>query len=83
MGFFDAQGIDTSKPQSQQTNVNNISSWAQPYVNNYLNKAQQLVNTSGPTAFQNQVFDLDHNRLLRKYLNQQFEKTCLELLGSL
>jgi hypothetical protein len=54
MGLFDAQGI-TSTPQSQQINTSSIQSWAQPYINSYLNKSQQLTNQA-PTAFQNQVY---------------------------
>jgi len=52
--LFSPQGI-TSTPQSQQISNNGIASWAQPYVNNYLNQAQNLVNNFQPTSFQNQV----------------------------
>ena len=61
MGFFDAQGIDTSKPQAQQnttgTQTSNVAPWAQPYVNNYLTKSQDLLNQGvQPTALQQQSY---------------------------
>jgi hypothetical protein len=61
MGFFDAQGIDTSKPQAQQnttgTQTSSVSPWAQPYVNNYLTKSQDLLNQGvQPSALQNQSY---------------------------
>ena len=65
MGFFDAQGINTNTPQSQQnttgtttgTQTSNVAPWAQPYVNNYLTKSQDLLNQGAqPTALQNQSY---------------------------
>jgi len=61
MGFFDAQGIDTSKPQAQQnttgTQTSSVSPWAQPYVNNYLTKSQELLNQGvQPSALQQQSY---------------------------
>jgi len=63
--IFAPQGIDTSKPQSQQnttgsttgTATSNVAPWAQPYVNNYLTKSQDLINQGvQPTALQNQSY---------------------------
>ena len=61
MGFFDAQGINTNTPQSQQnttgTATSNVAPWAQPYVNNYLTKSQDLLNQGvQPSALQNQSY---------------------------
>ncbi len=61
MGFFDAQGIDTSKPQAQQntsgTQTSSVSPWAQPYINNYLTKSQDLLNQGvQPSALQQQSY---------------------------
>ena len=61
MGFFDAQGIDTSKPQTQAnttgTATSNVAPWAQPYVNQYLTGAQNLISQGvQPTALQNQSY---------------------------
>ena len=65
MGFFDAQGIDTSKPQAQQnitgsttgTQTSGIAPYAQPYVNNYLTKSQELLNQGvQPSALQQQSY---------------------------
>ena len=61
MGLFDAQGINTNSPQSQQnttgTQTSNVSPWAQPYVNNYLTKSQDLLNQGvQPSALQNQSY---------------------------
>ena len=65
MGFFDAQGIDTSKPQAQQnttgsttgTQTSGVAAYAQPYVNNYLTKSQDLLNQGvQPTALQQQSY---------------------------
>jgi len=58
MGLFDAQGIDTSKPQSQQTTTGTttgtVAPWAQPYVSNLLTNAQNL--SANPTALQQQSY---------------------------
>jgi len=61
MGFFDAQGINTNTPQSQQnttgTQTSSVSPWAQPYINNYLTKSQDLLNQGvQPSALQNQSY---------------------------
>ena len=65
MGLFDAQGINTNSPQSQQnttgsttgTATSTVAPWAQPYVNNYLTKSQDLINQGvQPTALQNQSY---------------------------
>jgi hypothetical protein len=53
MGIFDASSLPSS-PTTQQTNTSSIQSWAQPYINDYLSRAQTLAN-QGPSAFQNQV----------------------------
>lgn len=55
MGLFDPQGIPSSAT-SQQISSGSIQPWAQPYVSNYLNRAQQLVNNAQPTQFQQQVW---------------------------
>ena len=61
MGLFDAQGINTNTPQSQQnttgTATSNVAPWAQPYVNNYLTKSQDLINQGvQPTSLQQQSY---------------------------
>ena len=61
MGFFDAQGINTNTPQSQQnttgTATSTVAPWAQPYVNNYLTKSQDLLNQGvQPSALQQQSY---------------------------
>lgn len=53
MGIFDAASLP-SGPTSKQINTSDISSWAQPYISDYLTKSQTLANQA-PTAFQNQV----------------------------
>lgn len=55
MGIFDPQGLPSS-PTSQGSTTNNISSWAQPYVMNYLNQGNALLNQQ-PTAMQTQAWD--------------------------
>ena len=54
MGLFDPQGLSSS-PTSQSITNSGISAWAQPYINNYLNRGNALLN-QGPTQFQNQVW---------------------------
>jgi len=55
--IFSSQGIDTSKPQSQQVTTGGINSWAQPYVNSMLGATQNLVNQgSAPNALMNQSY---------------------------
>lgn len=56
MGLFDASSLP-SGPTSQGTTNSSIASWAQPYINNYLNKSQDLVNQGGqPNALQQQSY---------------------------
>ena len=58
--IFAAQGIDTSKPQGQQnttgTATSNLAPWAQPYVSNYLNRAQDLVANQQTPGLLNQSY---------------------------
>jgi len=60
MGLFDPQSIPGS-PTSQQISSGSIQPWAQPYVFNYLNRAQNLVNNAQPTAYQQQVWNTSQN----------------------
>lgn len=56
MGIFDAASLP-SGPTAQGTTSNSVASWAQPYVNNYLTKAQDLVNQGGqPNALMQQSY---------------------------
>jgi hypothetical protein len=56
MGIFDASSLP-SGPTSKGITDSSIASWAQPYINNYLNKSQDLVNQGGqPTALQQQSY---------------------------
>lgn len=59
MGLFDASSLP-SGPTSQSIATSGISPWAQPYVSNYLNQAQNLIN-QGPSSFQNQVYSSAQN----------------------
>ena len=72
MGLFDAQGIDTSKPQSQQTTTGSttgtVAPWAQPYVSNLLTNAQNL--SADPTALQNQSYASAANMQVAPQLGQ-------------
>jgi hypothetical protein len=52
---FGASSLPSS-PTSQQTSTSSIQPWAQPYISNYLDRAQALVNTATPTALQNQSY---------------------------
>lgn len=54
MGIFDPQGLPSS-PTSQSITNSGIASWAQPYVMNYLNQGNNLLNAS-TTPLQNQVY---------------------------
>lgn len=54
MGIFDPQGLPSS-PTSQSITNSGIASWAQPYILNYLNQGNNLMN-QGPTAMQQQVY---------------------------
>jgi hypothetical protein len=49
-----------SGPTSKQTNTSSIQAWAQPYISNYLDKAQTLAN-QGPNAAQQQVYNAAQN----------------------
>ena len=55
LNIFGAQGLPSS-PTGQTTTSGSIQPWAQPYIFNYLNKAQQLATNAAPTEFQNQVY---------------------------
>ena len=59
MGLFDPQGLSSS-PSSQSVVNSGIASWAQPYVMNYLNQGNALLN-QGPNAAQQQVYDAAGN----------------------
>lgn len=50
-----------NNPTGQTVQSASIQPWAQPYINNYLNKAQQLTTNAQPTAFQNQVYSSAQN----------------------
>lgn len=54
MGLFDPQGISSS-PSTQSVVTSGINTWAQPYVFNYLNRGNALLN-QGPSDFQKQVW---------------------------
>jgi hypothetical protein len=59
MSIFDSIFGASSAPTSPTGMVNtsaSIQPWAQPYIFNYLNKAQQLTTNAQPTPFQNQVY---------------------------
>jgi len=79
MGLFDAQGINTNKPQSQQnttgsttgTSTSTVAPWAQPYVNNYLTKSQDLLNQGvQPTSLQQQSYTGAANMQMPGQFNQ-------------
>jgi len=60
MGIFDPQGLPSS-PQTQNTQTGqttgSLAPWAAPYVNNYLNMAQNLTSQGvQPSALQNQSY---------------------------
>ena len=55
MGIFDPQGLPSS-PTTQSTTTSNINAWAQPYVMNYLNQGNNLLNQP-PAAMQQQSWD--------------------------
>ena len=56
MGLFDAASLP-SGPTSQGTVNSSIASWAQPYINNYLTGAQNLVNQGGqPNSLMQQSY---------------------------
>lgn len=55
MALFGYSGL-ASSPTSQQTSFSSIQPWAQPYISNYLNQAQNLVAQSQPTALQQQAY---------------------------
>jgi hypothetical protein len=60
LNIFGAQGLPSS-PTGQSTTSASLQPWAQPYIFNYLNKAQQLATNAAPTAFQNQVYSSAQN----------------------
>ena len=55
MGIFDPQGLSSS-PSTQSVATSGINAWAQPYVMNYLNQGNALLN-QGPNAAQQSVWD--------------------------
>lgn len=55
MSIFGASGIPSS-PTSQSISSSSIQPWAQPYIFNYLNQAQQLSQNPQPTALQQQAY---------------------------
>jgi hypothetical protein len=54
-GLFDATPLPTS-PTGQTTSNSGVSSWAQPYVTNYLNQAQNLVANQQTPGLLNQSY---------------------------
>jgi len=64
MAFMDQIFGASALPSSPTGMVNTSASlqpWAQPYIFNYLNKAQQLATNAAPTQFQNQVYSSAQN----------------------
>lgn len=59
MGIFDASSLPSS-PTSQSIATSGIAPYAQPYIFDYLNRAQNLINQA-PTGFQNQVYSSAQN----------------------
>lgn len=56
MGLFDAASLP-SGPTSQGTTNSSVASWAQPYINQYLTGAQNLVNQGGqPNSLMQQSY---------------------------
>jgi hypothetical protein len=55
MGIFDPKGL-ASSPTSQQTTNQGLSSYAEPYVSNYLNRAQSLVANQQTPELLNQSY---------------------------
>lgn len=55
MGIFDATSIP-SNPTGQTTSTSGISSWAQPYISDYLTKAQQLIANQQTPGLLNQSY---------------------------
>ena len=56
MGIFDASSLP-SGPTSQGTTNSSVASWAQPYINQYLTGAQNLVNQGAqPNALMQQSY---------------------------
>jgi hypothetical protein len=56
MAVFGYSGLSSS-PTSQQTSFGSIQPWAQPYIFDYLNRAQELTaGTPQPTALQQQAY---------------------------
>jgi len=56
MGIFDAASLP-SGPTSKGTTDSSVASWAQPYINQYLTGAQNLVNQGGqPNALMQQSY---------------------------
>lgn len=57
---FGASSIPSS-PTGQTVQSGAIQPWAQPYINTYLNRAQQLTTNAQPTDFQNQTWNAAQN----------------------
>lgn len=55
MGIFDATSIPSS-PTGQTTSTSGISSWAQPYISDYLTKAQGLIANQQTPGLLNQSY---------------------------
>lgn len=56
MAIFGYSGLSSS-PTSQQTSFGSIQPWAQPYIADYLSRAQQLASSNvQPTALQQQAY---------------------------
>jgi hypothetical protein len=60
LNIFGSSSLPSS-PTGQTTTSSSLQPWAQPYIFNYLNKAQQLATTAAPTQFQNQVYSSAQN----------------------
>jgi hypothetical protein len=60
LNIFGSSSLPSS-PTGQTTTSSSLQSWAQPYIFNYLNKAQQLATNAAPTPFQNQVYSSAQN----------------------
>lgn len=59
MAFWDSifgSSALPSSPTGQSVQSGSIQPWAQPYINSYLNRAQQLTTNAQPTDFQKQVW---------------------------
>ena len=55
MAVFGYSGLSSS-PTSQQTSFGSIQPWAQPYIQDYLSRGQQLAQNVQPSALQQQSY---------------------------